>query len=124
MDIRTKQQQNVGQQKFTVNEAEHVHRDMMGRQIEARIQVEGEGRREERGERGKEGRREGGREGGRRERGEGERGSMDSIYFCHSILLGSGSKEICKSGGLAETDSGEEQERDGGVVQENGREGE
>ena len=39
MDLQTKQKMNIDQQRFTSSEAEHVHLDMMGRQIEARIQV-------------------------------------------------------------------------------------
>ena len=39
MDVQTKQQMNIEQQRFTASEAEHVHLDMLGRQIETRIQV-------------------------------------------------------------------------------------
>ena len=39
MDVQTKQQMNIEQQRLTASEAEHVHLDMLGRQIEARIQV-------------------------------------------------------------------------------------
>ena len=39
MDVHTKQKMNFEQQRFTASEAEQVHLDMMGRQIEARIQV-------------------------------------------------------------------------------------
>ena len=39
MDLQTRQRMNIGQQRFTSSEAEHVHLDLMGRQIDARIQV-------------------------------------------------------------------------------------
>ena len=39
MDVQTKQQMNIEQQRFTASEAEHIQLDMLGRQIEARIQV-------------------------------------------------------------------------------------
>ena len=39
MDLQTKQRMNLEHQRFTSSEAEHVHLDMMGRQIEARIQA-------------------------------------------------------------------------------------
>ena len=38
MDLQTRQRMNTGQQRFTSNEAEHVHLDLMGRHIDASIQ--------------------------------------------------------------------------------------
>ena len=46
MDIRSKQEQSLEQQRLTTKEAEHLHLDMMGRKIETRVQV-GEREREE-----------------------------------------------------------------------------
>ena len=39
MDLQTKQRMNLEQQRFTSQEAEHIQLDMMGREIEARVQV-------------------------------------------------------------------------------------
>ena len=57
MDIRSKQQQSLEQQRLAAREAEHLHLDMMGRKTEARVQV---------------GEREGGGRGGGGGRGSGE----------------------------------------------------